>query len=723
MYMAAQYYGSVTNPRHLSGLGDTDLSVPLKPSVQKPARRAALGRLSGALLLVAVLAAMAAVPTAVALTAGTHWADAHDAALPPQLVTPPDAQATRIYASDGTTLITTFYDEDRHDVGLAQIAPAMQKAIVAAEDTRFFQHGGVDVKGVLRALVSNSRSGHTEQGASTLTMQYVRNVLKEDPDLSAAAQKGATADTLSRKLREAQYAIELEQRLSKTQILQNYLNIVYFGDGAYGIDAASRRFFDVAPDKLDLAQAALLAGIVQSPDGDNPATGSKTNARIRQLYVLAAMAKSGAITPAQQAAAAAEKLKFRTAVQPNGCTEAAGGSAGWGFYCDYLRRWWDTQPAFGATAEERDLALRRGGYRVVTSLNPDIQREAAKQSRTVYSDGNRKALPIAVVQPGTGKVLALAVNRQYGTAHGETVNPLITGGGSLHGYPAGSTFKMFTMLAALQDGMPLNTGFNAPAKLPTEWPATGPGTCGGRYCPGNDNPAWMDGFRTMWDGFGRSVNTYFVHLEEQVGPGAAVAEAKKLGISFSAPSDAKLAETGANEWGSFTLGVVDTTPLELAEAYATVASGGTYCKPLPVNSITDAQGKAVPVGPQCSQVIDPDIAHAAADAARCPVGQQSTYGKCNGGTAQQVAAMFTGGRQVAGKTGSTENNTTETFVGFTTSMAAAGTAADPADPNDHVGSAVESRVVDAVGHTLRAAVGDSAYPDFTPPSAAIALGG
>jgi membrane peptidoglycan carboxypeptidase len=233
----------------------------------------------------------------------------------------------------------------------------------------------------------------------------------------------------------------------------------------------------------------------------------------------------------------------------------------------------------------------------------------------------------------------------------------------------------------------------------------------------------MDGFRTMWDGFGRSVNTYFVHLEEQVGPAAVVAEAQKLGISLSAPNDARMAEQSADSWGSFTLGVVDTTPLELAEAYATVASGGTYCKPLPVVSVTDPDGRRVPIAPQCSRVLDPDVAHAAADAARCPVGQQSAYGKCDGGTAQQVAGFFGGGRQVAGKTGSTEDNQTETFVGFTTTMAAAGTAANPADPGDHVGSGVESRVVDAVGHTLRTAVGDARYPDFTPPSAAIALGG
>jgi membrane peptidoglycan carboxypeptidase len=433
------------------------------------------------------------------------------------------------------------------------------------------------------------------------------------------------------------------------------------------------------------------------------------------------MAKSGAITPAQQAAATAEKLRFRTRTTPNGCSDAGGGSAGWGFYCDYLRRWWDAQPAFGATPAERDLALRRGGYRVVTALQPGVQAEATRQSRSVYGVHSSRALPIAVVQPGTGEVLALAVNREYGTGQGQTVNPLISGGGDLHGYPSGSTFKMFTMLAALEAGLPLNTGFDAPAELPTEWPATGPGTCNGVYCPGNDNPAWMDGFRTMWDGFGRSVNTYFVHLEEQVGPAAVVAEARKLGISLSAPGDARQAKFNAGSWGSFTLGVVDTTPLEMAEAYATVASGGTYCKPLPVVSVTDPDGARIPVGPQCSRVLDPDVAHAAADAARCPVGQQSQYGKCNGGTAQQVAGFF-GDHQVAGKTGSTEGNQTETFVGFTTTMAAAGTAADPADPRDHVGSAVESRVVDAVGRTLRFAVGDSDYPDFTPPTTALAYG-
>jgi len=690
-------------------------------STDRSGRAGALVSLGGLVLLVGVLVAVAAVPAGAVLVAATRWSGRQRAQLPEPLLSPPVAQVTRIYAADGTTLITTFYDEDRHDVTLGQIAPVMRNAIVAAEDTRFYEHGGIDLKGAVRALVTDARSGSADQGASTLTMQLVRNALKEDPGLTSQERAAATADTASRKLREMGYAIELEQRLTKSQILQNYLNIVYFGDGAYGIEAASRRIFGTTPARLDLAQAALIAGIVQNPEADNPVGGDRQKARSRQLYVLDAMVKAKMITQRQRDAAAAEKLRYAGTTQPNGCMDAAGAADGWGFFCDYLRRWWDAQPQFGATPAARDEALRRGGYSVVTTLDPRVQKAAAAQARAVYSIHNRKALPIAVVQPGTGRVLALAVNRQYGTTPGTTANPLISGGGQLYGYPSGSTFKLFTMLAALEEGLPLNTGYDAPAKLATEWPDPGPDSCDGRYCPGNANPDWMDGHRTMWDAFGRSVNTYFVHLEEQVGPSAAVAEAKKLGIAFRAPADARMAATGAGTWGSFTLGVVSTTPLELASAYATVAAGGTYCAPLPVRSITGPDQERVPVPDGCRQVIPADVAHAAADAARCPVGQQSTYGECDGGTAPQAGRIF-GDRPLAGKTGSTEDNTTETFVGFTPTMVAAGIAADPADPSDHVGSAAEARVVAAVARTLKAAVAGQPYADFTPPSAALANG-
>ena len=226
----------------------------------------------------------------------------------------------------------------------------------------------------------------------------------------------------------------------------------------------------------------------------------------------------------------------------------------------------------------------------------------------------------------------------------------------------------------------------------------------------------------MWDGYGRSVNTYFVWLEERVGPQNAVAMAQRLGITFRAASDAALARDDASGWGAFTLGVADTTPLDLAGAYATVAADGTYCKPLPALSIVDANGaKIAAADPSCQQVIDPDIARAATDAARCPVGQQSFYGGCDGGTAPVVGDIF-GDRPVAGKTGSSELNTTETFVGFTPQIAAAGIATDPDDPADHVGAAVESSVAAAVARTMLAGLRGQPVRGFAPPGADLAFG-
>ncbi|WP_338090789.1 transglycosylase domain-containing protein [Planosporangium thailandense] len=680
------------------------------------------GVLSGAVL------AAAAFPTAAFAGMIVNSAASWYVDLPSDLQTPPDEQTSYVYASDGKTLITTFYDQNRRDVGLSDIAPVMQQAIVAAEDTRFYQHGGVDVRSLLRAFVKDTASGQTAQGASTLTMQYVRNVLKNDPSLTPEQRAQATVDTPGRKIQEIRYAATLEKRLSKKEILDRYLNIAYFGDGAYGVDAAAQTYFSKPASELTLPEAALLAGLVQSPDAYNPVSGDKNAALSRRSYVLDSMAKMKVITAAQAAAAKATPLTLHPQQQPDDCTSVPSDHNDWGFFCDYLRRWWDTQPQFGATVTDREQALKQGGYTIVTSLDPNIQAVALRQSLSVYGYDSRRALPMAVVQPGTGRVLAMAVNRHYslaanpgGGTYPNTVNQLIAGGGGVNGYQAGSTFKMFTMLAALSQGRPLNTTFDSPSPLVTRWPASGPGSCGGKWCPINESPSWMDGPRTMWNGFGRSVNTYFVWLEEQIGPQAAVAMAQRLGITFRASSDAALAANAAS-WGSFTLGVAQTTPLDLADAYATVAAGGMYCAPLPVLKITDASGNNVPAAdPSCHRAVNAEVATAATDAARCPVGQQSAYGRCDGGTATNVNAIL-GGRPVAGKTGSSENNATETFVGFTPQVAAAATAADPDNPNDYVGQGVSPSVNAAVARTLAAALNGQPYASFPTPSRALAFG-
>jgi membrane peptidoglycan carboxypeptidase len=649
--------------------------------------------------------------------------------LPSNLQAPPNQQASYVYANDGKTLITAFYDQNRRNVGLADIATVMQQAIVAAEDTRFYQHNGVDFKGTLRALVSDVRTGHAGQGGSTLTMQYVRNVLKNDPRLTPQQRQAATASTPLRKLQEMRYATALEKKLSKQEILDRYLNIAYFGHGAYGIDAASHTYFGKPPNQLTGGEAALLAGLVQSPDAYDPISGDRAAALARRSYVLDAMAKMRFVSAGSAAAAKAEPLALHPVQQPNNCTAVADAHNDWGFFCDYFHRWWDAQAQFGTTVADRERALNEGGYTIVTSLDPNVQASAQQQSLSVYGYNSPRALPMAVVQPGTGRVAAMAVNRRYsldanpdGQSYPNTVNQLVAGGGGVNGYQAGSTFKLFTMLTALSAGWALNTSFNAQSPFVTRWPASGDGSCDGYWCPVDANPAWMDGQRTMWGGYGRSINTYFVWLEEQVGPQNAVAMAQRLGITFRAPSDAALA-AHPDSWGSFTLGVADTTPLDLANAYATVAAGGTYCAPLPVTSITDASGHRVPAAdPTCRRAVSADVAAAAADAARCPVGQQSAYGKCDGGTAAEVSTIL-GGRPVAGKTGSSDNSATETFVGFTPQLAAAGMATNPDNPQDYVGVGVSAEVNRAVATTLATALRGQPYLNFPRPSSEIAFGG
>jgi membrane peptidoglycan carboxypeptidase len=684
--------------------------------------------LVGHAVIAGLILAVAALPATALAGVVTRRALMPWDALPVELRTPRVPQASVVYAADGRTLLTTFYDENRQDVTLARVAPVMRQAMVAAEDTRFYRHGGVDLRSVARALVNDAGGGNV-QGASTLTMQYVRNVLKEDPRLSPAQRAAATAETFGRKVQEARYAMALEQRLTKDQILERYLNIAYFGAGAYGIAEAARTYFGEPAGALTLPQAAMLAGLMRAPDADSPLGGDRRAALARRGYVLDAMLRAHDISAAQARAARAAPLGLDPHAPHNGCLQATHAGSGWGFFCDYLRRWWDTQPQFGATPAARDAALLTGGYTIVTSLDPAVQAAATRQALAVYGYESPRALPTAVVQPGTGRVLALAVNRHYSLAPNprgrptwpNTVDPLITGGGPVTGYQTGSTFKLFTMLAALSAGMPLDTRFRAPARLVTRWPASGPGSCRGRYCPVNESPSWMDGERTMWTAFGRSVNTYFVWLEEQVGPRQAVAMARRLGITFPAAADSAMATRGVDGWGSFTLGVSDTTPLELAAAYATVAADGRYCRPVPVASIVDGSGRRVDTRPACTQAVAPDVARAAADAARCPVGQQSAYGRCDGGTAAIVPRIL-GDRPVLGKTGSAENNATETFVAATPQVAVAAVAADPADPTDAVGAGVASQVDAAVAQVLAVASAGLPYRDFAAPGLALAFG-
>jgi membrane peptidoglycan carboxypeptidase len=700
-------------------------------------------------LLAGVVVAAAVFP-AVALSglAAKAGADTFDS-LPSALTVQQSPQISYVYASDRKTLLSTFYDENRRDIPLADVGPVMQQAMIAAEDTRFYEHHGVDVKGVARAFVANQQSGSNAQGASTLTMQYVRQAI----EYSATTPQevvDATSNTPGRKIREMRYAMALEKQLTKQQILERYLNIAPFGNGAFGIYAATQVYFGKPPRDLTLGEAALLAGLVRAPSAYDPMTdeGHKESISRRDNYVLPNMVKMGYITEAERQRTIATEPTLTGKRAPNGCTSVINNS--WGFFCDYLYRWWLQQPAFGADTYERENRLKSGGYTIITSLDVNAQASAKKNVEKYDRTGsNPTALMLAGVEPGTGHIQLMATNRTYSndqTHNGpstnpgkrgqrgnypNTTNPLISGGGDINGYQAGSSFKVFTMVAALEKGIPLSYNINTTSPYVSKYiidPGS-PAACNGpHYCPVNANPSWMNGSRNMWTGLGRSVNTFWVPMQEVAGAQNAVNAAKQLGIEFRAPSDANLA-ANANGWGAFTLGVSATTPLDMANAYATLAADGNYCEPIPVMEIRDFTGNKIDAAsPRCHQAVDANVARAAIDAMRCPVGDQSAFGACDGATAADIRGIV--GKPVAGKTGTTDANQTAALITTTKQLSVGGIVADPDWAqtsrlvSDLGGRDPHSAVVNpAVAYTLHDAMVGKSSVGFTAPTRGIAFSG
>ncbi|GGL03606.1 transglycosylase domain-containing protein [Mangrovihabitans endophyticus] len=673
-------------------------------------------------LLAGVVVAAAAFP-AVAMSGLAAKAGGETfAQLPSQLKRATAPQVSRIYAADGKTTISVFYDEFRSDVPLKEISKNMQNAIVAAEDHEFYNHNGVDLKGVARAFVNNN-SGKSQQGASTLTMQYVRMSLAYSATTPQEVVD-ATKDTPKRKITEMKYAMQIEKELTKQQILERYLNTAPFGGGAYGIFAASQVYFSKKPKDLTVPEAALLAGMVKAPSAFDPTTESGyPQARDRREYVLRDMRDMRFITPEEFTKANATEIPRKIKRVGNGCVSVAKND--WGFFCDFFYRWWLSQPTFGETTYDRERRLKSGGYRIVTSLDIDAQKAARSNIADQIKENDRDALLIAGVEPGTGKVRALAANRKFklddpdhpqnklssdpkkrkqgkrGT-YPSTTNPLLTGGGDITGYQAGSVFKMFTMVAALEKGLPLATTIKAEDVYKSGYvieknsPAACPGTH--FYCPRNAGKE--AGVYNMWTGFGRSVNTFFVPLEERVGAERVVDVAKRFGVKFRVPQENDWAndKSFSHTWGAFTLGVSSSTPLDMANAYATLAGDGMYCEPTPIEQIQNQAGEEIDVGKShCIRATDADVARAALDAARCPVGDHAQLGTCHGSTAGNVHGIVK--HPVFGKTGTTDADKTAALIVGTTSLVYAGYLVNP-DYADHPYRMSHQIVNPAVYHAM-----------------------
>jgi membrane peptidoglycan carboxypeptidase len=575
--------------------------------------------------------------------------------MPAYLATPTPSQVTRVLASDGS-VIATFYTQDRVPVPLSKIAPVAQQAIVAIEDARFWEHGALDLHGILRAAIADLMAGHTSQGASTLTQQYVKNVLLEQAQ-TPGSYSAAQADTLSRKLREARYAVAIERRLTKQQILERYLNLVYFGDGAYGIQSAAWRYFSVPAATLNLDQAAMLAGMVQDPSGYDPLVNPQA-ALARRNTVLQRMASLHVISPGLAARAEAEPLGLRPGRVIDGCEGTVAP-----FFCAYVRDQLLADPALGRTPSQRLARLREGGLTVRTSLDPKVQRAAQLAVDTVVPPTSQIATAVDVVQPGTGQIEAMAVDRGYGSdaqEHQTQVN-LATGGGL--GYPAGSTFKLFTLTAAVEQHLPLSLTLYAPPHLVMNgFPACGTGAPFPPYSVSNAEAAEGGTFsmvRATWE----SVNTYYVQLERKVGLCAPWNLATAMGVRQG--DGQPLADVP-----SFTLGSNSVSPLSMADAYATIAAHGRYCPVTAVVSITGPKGRPVGVDTgACRQVVPAQLADTVTSVLRGVIDGPDPY-------RTGVGAAI--GRPAAGKTGTTDGFSAAWFDGYTPQLAAAVWVGNPA---------------------------------------------
>ncbi len=580
--------------------------------------------------------------------------------LPEALATPPLPQRSLILASDGS-LIATLYYQNRVEVPLSSISPLLRQAVVSIEDSRFLDHHGVDLRGILRSIATNAAAGEIEQGSSTLTMQYVKNVLVNQAT-NAEELDAARGDSSTRKLREVRYALGLEKIFTKAQILERYLNIAYFGAGAYGVEAAARRYFSKSAADLTLSEAATLAGIVQQPTAYDPLRNPELSTTRRNV-VLKRMAELGYVTTddADRASLLPMTRELNPSLATNGCTSSYAP-----YFCDYVVQTIREDPTFGSTPEEREAFLRRGGYTIRTTLDPKAQ-AAAFDTVTAYiptNDDSRRAAAISMVQPGTGQIIAMAQNREWGTSgKGKTTYNYNVGtdmGGTI-GMQAGSTFKIFTLAAAFEEG--ISPFEYVPAYSPKTFEGFINCTTGEPFEPVTVRNSTSSGTFSMAQATAYSVNTYFMTIEERTGLCRPAEIAESMGVRLG-NGDPLLRVP------SFTLGTMEVTPLAMANAYATFAAHGVYCKPVSILDIRDREGATLPVpGGDCTRVLKRDVA------------DNVTYmlnGVVNGGLSGRTgAAMELDNRQVAGKTGTTNDSAAVWFAGYTPQLAAAVWVGDP----------------------------------------------
>ena len=616
------------------------------------------------------------------------------------------AQRTNIYAtnSDGSDhLLASFYDQNRVEVPWEGVSGYAKDAAVAGEDPRFYDHGGIDMQGTLRAVINNVLKKQV-QGGSSITQQYVKNVniqnaikdLTTQDEIDKAFTK-ATAATEERKLKEMRYAIGLEKRYSKDQILLGYLNIVHFGGRVYGVEAASNYYFNTSAANLTLPQSASLMAIVNNPEkfrldypdseANGAANGYSAN-KDRRDYILNNMLKEKMISQQEHDDAVASPVEPAITEPSTGC-QTAGGS---GYFCDYITNLFENDDFFGPDVETRRHNLRTKGYQIHTTLDLDLQvaAESAINDNVPKSmDGMDIGSVAVTVQPGTGKILAMAQNKDYSSdpevlASGPNFSAVNYAtdqnyGGS-SGLQPGSTFKLFTLLEWLQEGHSLNESVDAKVRT-NGWgtfrdscTSSGVVTAPSDWNPKNDEGGtggyWTALYNTM-----QSENSGFVAMAKQLDLCGIRKTAEAFGVHRanllrdSETGDPILDANGEvqyeplNQDPSFILGTNEIAPLSMAAAYAGLAANGLYCKPIAIDRITTADGQEVPAPPvSCNQAIDPAVAAA---------GLYALNKAFTGGTGVSSKNKMDTGVPMFSKTGTTDNNEATWMTGGSTKAATA----------------------------------------------------
>ena len=599
--------------------------------------------------LMGLLVAGLAIPFAGVIGIGTKAVSKSMKDFPIEISNEPLSERSRVLDVHGN-LIATFYDQNRINIPLADVAPVMKQAILAIEDARFYEHGALDVKGTVRAFITNQANDGVTQGGSSITQQLAK-MTQLNQAKTKEAREAATADTYKRKLQELRLAVAFEKNYSKDWILERYLNIAYFGDGAYGIQSASRHYFGVDAKDLDLAQASLLAGLVKNPVGYDPTT-FPDRALARRNLVLDRMAGLGDITQAEADAVAATKLGLDVKPTRNGClgSQAA-------FFCDYERRYLLDDPTLGKTVEDRRQLLNSGGLTIKTTVDMRFQRAADRSTAAHVAPTDQAIGALAMVEPGTGNVKAISQSRPMGRKKkkGETFLNYVVDSkyGDSNGFQAGSTFKLFVLASALEQGLPTSTKFRSPNLL--NIPGNEFQDCDGPYSDPTNWPVHNStgqGTFDMYKGTQLSVNTYFAQLEKMTGLCKPYALARSMGVDLSDPSHERVP--------SFTLGVADVSPLEMASAYATVAARGLHCDNRPVTRILNSEGRVFKTYPKsCQQVMQQNTADTVNDILR---GVMAPGGFGSGLVLDKPSA---------GKTGTRSDNMSVWFDGYTPALATA----------------------------------------------------